>query len=374
MKMTPVQHARFWLAGLVVFALLVWALNDMLLPFLIGIAIAYFMEPLMEKLARSGWPRWLAAVFVLLLFVAGFVGLVALTFPLIRSQAIDLANAMPGYIQSAQATLTPYIEGVYEKLTPDQVEKLKQSVSEHSGAMFDWATKVFKNVWSGGLAVFDVLSLLFITPVVAFYLLRDWKGVTEKVDSWLPKKQAPTIRDLGGQINTTLSGFVRGQASVCVVLGLFYGIALTIAGLEFGFVIGMLSGILSFIPFVGSIFGLVASVGLALVQFEGYKMALIIAAIFGVGQALEGNVLTPKLVGDKVGLHSLWVIFALMAGGSLFGFVGVLLAVPVAAVAGVMVRFGLKQYLASPYYNNIKATKPGKGKAVKAKKQDNAKA
>lgn len=372
MKMTPAQHARFWFVALVVFLLLVWALADVLVPFLIGIAIAYFMEPLMEKLARTGWPRWMAAVFVLVLFVMGFAALLALTAPLVRSQAVDLANAMPGYVQSAQETLTPYIEQVFEKLTPDQVEKLKESVSNHSGEVISWATRVFKGIWSGGLAVFDVLSLLFITPVVAFYMLRDWKAITEKVDSWLPKRQGPTIRRLGGQVNDTLSGFVRGQATVCVVLGLFYGIALTVAGLNFGFVIGMLSGLLSFIPFVGSIFGLVASVGLALVQFEGYKMALIIAAIFAVGQAAEGNVLTPKLVGDKVGLHSVWVIFALMAGGSLFGFVGVLLAVPVAAVIGVMVRFGLQEYLDSPYYNNAGKDKADKGdkakKGAKAKK------
>jgi len=196
-----------------------------------------------------------------------------------------------------------------------------------------------------------VLSLLFITPVVAFFLLRDWDRILARIDSWLPRRHAPVIRAQAAKVDETLSGFVRGQGTVCLLLGVFYAIALALVGLDFGLVIGVLIGLISFVPYAGAMIGAVLSIGLAAVQFGDWTHVLIIAGIFVFGQAVEGNVLTPKLVGDRVNLHPVWVIFALLAFGSLFGFVGVLLAVPIAAILGVLVRFALERYLASPLYD-----------------------
>jgi predicted PurR-regulated permease PerM len=215
-------------------------------------------------------------------------------------------------------------------------------------------------VWSGSQSVLNVLSLIVVTPVVAFYLLVDWDRMIAKVDSWVPPRHRPTVRGLAKEINGAISGFIRGQALVCLLLGSWYAVALWLTGLNFGFLIGMIAGFLSFIPYVGSLTGLVLSVGVALVQFwPDWLMIGAVLAIFFSGQFVEGNILSPKLVGEAVGLHPVWLMFALFAFGSMFGFVGLLLAVPLAATAGVLARFGLRQYLASPLYAGGTLPHPG---------------
>ncbi|MGH7186923.1 MAG: AI-2E family transporter, partial [Pseudomonadota bacterium] len=223
----------------------------------------------------------------------------------------------------------------------------------------NWTLQALGGLLSGGLALVNILSLLFITPVVTFYLLRDWDRIVKQIDALLPREHAETIREQARLVNETLSGFVRGQATVCFLLGGFYAVALSLAGLDFGLVIGLIAGALSFIPFVGTIFGFVASVGLAFAQFDQWHRIAIVVAIFLVGQFVEGNFLTPKLVGDRVRLHPVWIIFALLAGAALFGFVGLLLAVPVAAVIGVLIRFAVSRYTASPLYGGRKLSEMG---------------
>jgi predicted PurR-regulated permease PerM len=227
---------------------------------------------------------------------------------------------------------------------------VRDAVGGASGQLFRWLLEAAGGVLRSGQAVLSLLSILVITPVVAFYLLRDWDRLTARVDSWLPRDHAEVVRTQLREIDRILAGFARGQATVCLILAAYYGGALTVAGLEFGLIVGVVAGLASFVPLVGSIGGLVLSVGLALLQFDETWRVLVVAAIFVAGQAVEGNYLTPKLVGDRVGLHAVWVMFGLLAGGALFGFVGVLLAVPVAAVIGVLARFALTQYLASPLF------------------------
>ena len=201
------------------------------------------------------------------------------------------------------------------------------------------------------LAIVRGRPLLVVTPVVSWYLLRDWDRIIAQVDSWLPRAHRDVIREQFGLIDDTLAGFVRGQATVCLILGGAYALALELAGLQYGLVVGLISGLISFIPYVGSLVGLALSVGLAAIQFDEPMRIVLIAVIFVAGQAIEGNFLTPKLVGERVGLHAVWVLFAMLAGGSLFGFLGILLAVPVAAVIGVLVRFGLARYMDSAFYS-----------------------
>lgn len=349
--MNQPRHLRFWLIGFALFALTLWVLADMLLPFVAGLAIAYFLDPSVDRLERAGLPRWAGAGVVLLSFVLVAFSVALLLLPLVQAQASLLIDTLPHYAQVLRERVQPAIEDLVHRLSPADVERLRTAAGEYAGEAVGWVGRVLRGILSGGLALFDVFSVLFITPVVAFYLLRDWDKLVARVDGWAPRPHLSTIRAQALEVNRTLAGFVRGQALVCLVLGVFYAVGLSAAGLNFGLVVGLLAGLLSFIPFVGTLFGFVTSTGLALLQFDSAWRVGIVVAIFVIGQMVEGNVLTPKLVGDKVGLHPVWVMFALLAGGSLFGFVGVLLAVPVAAVIGVLTRFALGRYLASDYYN-----------------------
>ena len=347
------KHLWFWSAALVVFGLLLWALKGVLLPFIIGMAVAYFLDPLTTRLEKSGLGRTVATSVVLLSFAALFVVLLMLAFPVLQGQFVAFAEAVPAYLEKLRALSAPWIEKLQTQLLSVPPEKIQQQAGGMAGTALSWATGTLKKIWDGGMALFDILSIILIAPVVSFYMLRDWPVMVGKVDSWLPRRQADTIRGLVRQMDEALSGFVRGQATVCVILGLIYAVALSVFGLNFGFFIGFAAGILSFIPYVGAMAGFVTGMLVCWFQFDGDTQKLsIVAAIFIVGQLLESNVLTPKLVGDKIGLHALWILFALMAGGALLGFTGVMIAVPVAAVAAVLIRFALTQYLHSSYYHD----------------------
>jgi len=297
-----------------------------------------------------GPPRWPATTLVLLFFVLVLVLALLLLVPLIQSQVVQLVDTLPQIVAWVNKTAIPSVQRLLTRLRPEDLERLQNAAGQFAGDAVGWFGAVLQGIVTGGVALFDVLTLLFITPIVAFYLLRDWDLMIASIHQWLPRQHRQTILDQVNEIDRTLAGFVRGQATVCLVLGLFYAVALTVFGLNFGLVVGLIAGLLSFIPYVGSLVGFVSSVGIATVQYDSWISVAVVVAIFVVGQAAEGNFLTPKLVGDKVGLHPVWVMFALLAGGSLFGFLGVLLAVPVAAVIGVLIRFGLQQYLTSHYY------------------------
>ena len=228
---------------------------------------------------------------------------------------------------------------------------VREALAGFADDLAKWGLALVKGIWESGLALLNLLSLVFITPIVAFYLLRDWDRIIERVKNWLPRAYADDILEQARQIDETLAGFVRGQGLVCLILAVYYSVILSVVGLEFGLIVGIGAGLISFVPFVGAISGFVAGLGLAVFQFDSWAWVGVVAAIFVVGQVLEGNVLTPKLVGERVGLHPVWVIFGALAGGALFGFVGVLIAVPVTAVVGVLMRYALGQYLDSRLYH-----------------------
>ncbi len=357
----------FWLLSVIVFIGLLVVLQEVLLPFILGLAIAYLLDPVVDRFEEK-MPRWLATSSVLMVFVIVFGSILAVVIPILQSQFLKLIAEIPSYIEQIETKLIPLLKGSYTKFFPGhEVSELDSLISDYSSEGMEWATLFVKKLWSGGGVIFNIISILIVTPVVAFYLLRDWDILTAKIDDLLPRKNLDTIRDLFKQIDETLSGFIRGQFSVCILLGAFYGISLTILGLNFGLFIGLAAGILSFVPYIGSIVGFGIGLAVAYFQFEGYHELMITAGIFMAGQMLEGNVLTPKLVGEKVGLHAVWIVFALMAGGNLFGFVGMMVAVPIAAVCGVMIRFSTLEYKKSCYYNGeIKSVT--KKKAVKKKK------
>lgn len=344
--MTRRERTVFWLVLLIIGLAGLYALTEVLLPFVAGMAIAYFFDPVVDRLERLGWSRTMGTSVVLVGFLVLAVGFILLLVPVLNAQLLQLVKVVPAVLAKLDPLIQPFLDQIDAGADGETLKKLPAI----AGDALKWLAGLVARVVSGGVAVANLLSLLLITPIVAFYLLRDWDLLVTKIDGWLPLAQRETIRAQAREVDRTLAAFVRGQGSVCIVLGIFYAVCLSVAGLNFGIVIGLFVGLISFIPFVGAIVGGLLSVGLAALQFDGWQPVAIIAGIFVVGQVLEGNVLTPKMVGDAVGLHPVWVIFALLAGGALFGFVGVLLALPAAAVVGVLTRFGLEQYLASPLH------------------------
>ncbi len=348
--MTGERQAWFWLIGLAVTVLLLWLLRGILLPFVAAMAVAYFLDPAADKLEDWGCSRAVATSIITAVFFVVVVLLAILVLPILINQIAEFAAKVPGYLEILQGYVIDLVERVQARLSAERIEELRGAVTGYLGQGVQLLGQVLGGLWSGGLALVNLLSLVFITPVVCFYLLRDWDKITDRIDSWLPRQHAAVIRRQVDLIDETLAGFVRGQGLVCLCLGTYYAVALTISGLDFGLVIGLGAGLISFIPYVGSALGMLVSVGLAVAQFADWQMVAIVAVIFVVGQFVEGNFLSPKLVGDRVKLHPVWIIFALLAGGALLGFVGLLLAVPVAAVIGVLSRFGLERYLDSRLY------------------------
>jgi predicted PurR-regulated permease PerM len=348
--MSTSRQALAWFVGLVLLGLLLKLFSPILLPFVAGFAIAYFVDPAVERLGRAGLGRWMATSLVLGLFFLLFGLLVAFLLPLVQTQILDLASKAPKLFEAAQDKVAALVSQLSAQLSAEDMERLKGAAGSFAGDALKLLGGLLGRIWSGGLAFFNLLSLIFITPVVAFYILRDWPFIVKKLDSWLPRDHAQTIRRLIAEADEMISGFVRGMGIVCLVLAIFYGISLTIIGLDFSLLIGIGAGLISFIPFVGAIVGIVAAVGMALVQFSDWAPIAAVAGVFITGQVLEGNVLTPRLVGERIQLHPVWIIFALLAGGAVFGFVGILLSVPVAAVTGVLVRYATGRYVQSTLF------------------------
>jgi predicted PurR-regulated permease PerM len=345
----------FWLAILVVFVLLLWLLSEILLPFVAGAAIAYLLTPVTDRIERLGVNRLAAAFLIITLVVMTIVVLILLVAPVLGGQLTSFIDNIPGYVTRLQSLLSdpsrPWIQKVLGAgFSADK--SFGELVTQGVG----WLTSFLKSLWSGGRALVSLFSLVVVTPVVAFYLIYDWHRMIRTADGWVPIPQRETVRQLAREIDAAIAGFVRGQTAVCLILGSFYAVALTLSGLNFGLLIGLISGVITFIPYVGSMTGLILALGVAVAQFwPAYSSILMVLGIFLVGQFLEGNLLAPKLVGESVGLHPVWLIFALLAFGYLFGFVGLLVAVPLAATIGVLVRFALQRYRESSLYTGEKA-------------------
>ena len=326
----------------------------MILPFVVGGALAYFLDPVADRLETWGLGRLLATIVISVFGILTFVLLALLVVPSLVAQAIQLVDSAPTFAQNFQTFLTERFPSLM-----DQDSILRQSLSTLGQTVQERGGELINAVFSSAMGVFNVALLIVIVPVVAFYLLYDWDRMVAAVDNLLPRDHAPTIRAIARDIDRTLASFVRGQGTVCLILGGFYAIALMIIGLQFGLVIGVTAGLLTFIPYVGALVGGILSIGLAFFQFWGeWWMIGAVAAVFFFGQFVEGNVLSPNLVGQSVGLHPVWLIFALSAFGSMFGFVGMLVAVPVAAVIGVVVRFFIDRYREGLLYQGIAGRPP----------------
>ncbi len=348
---------RLWLIAGAVTALLLYVLRDALMPFAAGIILAYLLDPLARRMERLGLSRLAASLLILIVFIVCLISALLVVVPILAKQLFALVDRVPEYIARLQAFAAEKSGPLLERFgggqpLPDVQKSLGDALKQAGG----WAAALLSSLWSQSQAVIAVLSLLVITPIVAFYVLADWQRMIALIDNCLPRPQAGAIRAIASDIDGAIAGFIRGQSLVCLFLALWYAIGLMLVGLNYGLLIGVAAGLLSFIPFAGSAAGLLVALAVGFSQFwPDWTQVALVGAVFASGQFLEGNILSPKLVGKSVGLHPVWLMFALFAFGSLFGFTGLLLAVPLAATAGVLARHGLKHYKASPLYGGAPA-------------------
>ncbi len=343
------QQVRYWGIATLVFLAVMWFLGDVILPFVLGAAIAYCLDPVADRLERMGTSRGLATGIITFFALLVFVVAALLILPMLARQAAGLVAQAPEMAANLQAFLTERFPDL-----GDSNSTIRQSLSAIGDTISSKGDELLDTVIASFSGIVNFIVLFVIVPVVAFYLLYDWDNMVAKIDGLLPRDHAPVIRQIARDIDRTMAGFVRGQGTVCLILGAFYAVALMIVGLNFGLVVGVVAGALTFIPYVGALVGGALALGLAVFQFWGdWLWILLVAGIFQFGQFVEGNILTPRLVGQSVGLHPVWLIFALSAFGALFGFVGLLVAVPVAAAIGVMARFGIVQYRGSRLYRGL---------------------
>lgn len=346
----PVRmQLKYWGIAAAVFAVMLWFLGDVLLPFVLGSAIAYFLDPVADRLERAGLSRAGATATITVAAILIFVILALAVVPALVEQTTQLVETAPDLFRNLQTFLTTHFPEMMTEGNPvrETLVSLGDTVKERGGELMN-------TVLTSAASVINILMLFVIVPVVAVYMLLDWDNMVARVDDLLPRDHAPTIRHLARQIDDTLAGFIRGMGSVCLILGSYYAVSLWLVGLNFGLVAGVIAGLLTFIPYVGAIVGGGLAIGLALFQFWGeWVWIAAVAGIFVLGQFLEGNFLTPKLVGESVGLHPVWLILALSVFGSLFGFIGMLVAVPVAAAIGVVIRFVVDQYKESRLYTGL---------------------
>ena len=349
MSLPARQQVKYWGIATAVFLVVLWGLGNVILPFLVGGAVAYFLDPVADRLERMGLSRAAATATISIIALVIFILLALLIVPMLVRQLGQLVNAAPAIFGRLQEFLTTSFPSLM-----DQESVLRETLASIGRTIQSKGGDLATGLLSSALSVINAVVFIVVVPVVAFYLLLDWDNMVTRIDGLIPRDHRETVRALARDIDRVLAGFVRGQVSVCLILGTFYSVSLMLAGLDFGLIVGAIAGLITFIPYVGALIGGALAIGLAFFQFWGeWVQIAVIAGIFAVGQFLEGNIITPKLVGGSVGLHPVWLLFALSAFGTLFGFTGMLVAVPVAAAIGVLIRFAIAQYLGSRLYQGL---------------------
>ncbi len=347
----PFSTSLYWALFAVFFLGVIWVLSSALTPFVAAMAIAYLLDPLADRLERAGLSRVAATALIMVTFFSTVILVLIIVVPIIEVQVIAFAQSVPALLKNAEEAFIKMGGPKLQTILAEQQGTKPAPVGDLAKSALEWGGGVLRSLWSGGVAIVSFVGVFIIAPVVSCYLLLDWDRLVARIDSWLPRDQAPMIRSLAKEIDRVLAAFVRGQLSVCMIQAVFYATGLSLIGLQFGLLVGAMTGLLSFIPMVGSIIGIGSAFLIGAVQFWPDPVPLaMIGGVFLMGQVLEGYVLTPRIVGNSIGLHPVWLMFALFAFGNLFGLLGLLLAVPVSAALGVLMRFGLARYLESPMY------------------------
>lgn len=361
---------KYWGIATAVLVFLLYFLGNVILPFILGGAVAYILDPVADRLERAGLSRALSVGVITAVASLIFLIAILLIIPVLIQQTGSLFTFIGNSVQNAPQIVTDLDEWLARSVPAlaNNDITIAGSLSDIAAAVQSKGGEFLNKVLSSAMSLINVIVLLVVVPVVAVYLLYDWDNMVAKIDDLLPRDHTTMIRQIAVDIDRTLASFIRGQGTVCLILGVFYAIGLMLVGLQFGLVAGAIAGMLTFIPYVGALTGGLLSIGIALFQFWGPMQNAdgelirqspdwirigIVAVIFGIGQFLEGNFLTPKLVGSSVGLHPVWLIFALSVFGTLFGFVGMLVAVPVAAMIGVLARHAIASYKQGRLYQGF---------------------
>ena len=343
------QPAIFWIAVSAIAMVALVLLRQILMPFVVGALLAYLIVPAVDRLERLGIRRALAAMIIFLPLLACLVAFLLIMLPAIIGEIRFFIDQFPHYVTTLQLLVNEATGPWLHAVMGDDLH-IEQSSADVARTMSNnWLDGFLSSLWSSGRAVISLLSLIVVTPIIAIYLAIDWHRMIATIDGWFPPKYRNDVRELGLEIHNTVAGFVRGQVVICLVLAALYAAALKVIGLNHGIVIGLAAGIISFVPYLGAATGLIVSVCVALVQFwPNWAPAAIVGGIFIVGEMLSDYVLSPRIVGRRVKLNPVWMMFALFAFGWLFGFIGVLLAIPLAASLGVILRFAGRRSLAGP--------------------------
>jgi predicted PurR-regulated permease PerM len=352
------QGLRLALIGAALLSVLVFALllvREILLPFLVGMAAAYLLDPVADRLERLGLSRTLATTVITIAFFLSLLAFLFLLLPPLAAQAGELARDLPLYLEQLRARLVPLLLDLDLPLDLSARGLLER----YAGQAIEVVAAAIAGLLVSGVALLNLVALIFVTPVVTFYLLRDWDRMVARVQDNIPRRALPAILRLAREIDEVLAGFIRGQGLVCLFLALFYGVGLWLVGLRYGLIIGLLTGVFSFIPYIGMALGGAVGLAVAAFQFQSLGPVLLVLGVFALGQFIEGNLISPRLVGARIRLHPVWMIFAALAGAALLGLIGTFIAVPVAAVLGVLLRFALERWRQSPLYDD----NPGAGPA-----------
>lgn len=345
------NQVLIWIGFFTVLILSLWIFRGILLPFVVGAALAYLLNPLVNQLQRWHFSRIWATVVVLLSILAIIISLFFMLVPVIGQQIIELIQRAPTLFRDLQNLATQYSPEISAWLGPERAAEVERAINEVARNLLGFIARLPGELVSIGMSGVSVVAFIVVAPVVAFYLLLDWEGMIRGIDNLLPRDHKAEIKGILGDIDSSMAGVIRGQGSVLLLDAAFYATALSLIGLNFGLAVGIIGGLLSFIPFVGAFVGLGLAVGIALVQFwPNLWMVALVFGVFMFWQFVEGNVLYPKLVGSSININPVWMMFALLALGALFGFTGLLLAVPMAAIASVLVRYGVRKYKESTLY------------------------
>lgn len=346
------QNKTFWI-GLLLTGTVLYILNTLeavLFPFFMGLIGAYAFNHLVSILERKHISRGIGSAIIILGFLIGVSLLITVFLPLLQQQLYILASSMPAVVENWFLLMKPLLEQSAVELGTPSAAEIKAQVTSHIGDIINWSIRLLTNVLTNGLALANILSLVVLTPIIMFYLLKDWPKIVNQLDDCIPLPQRPTVRFYANRIDNTLSEFAKGQGLVCLILMLLYSVSLWMIGVPHGVFLGFMTGFMSFIPYVGMITGLITTLAISLANFESWSQILLVISTFVIIGAIEGNFISPRLIGDKVGLHPVWIMFALLAFATWFGFLGVVLALPIAAIIGVVVRIIFQWYKTSSFY------------------------
>ncbi len=344
-------HYFGWLLLAIATGVLIYLLSPILTPFLLAAVIAYICNPMVTRMAAYKIPRTIGTILIMFLLLGVFAALILVMVPLFEKESNRLIEKAPVYLEILRNQVIPWLESRLNLSLQPDMNLLKQAVSEHWKSAGGMAAKMLPSLTSGGMAIVEFFVNLLLVPVVLFYLLRDWNQIVKQIDGIVPRYWHEQVAILARETDRILAQFLRGQLSVIFIMCIIYITGLWLAGLEFALPIGLVAGLLVFVPYLGTIVGLTLASLAAFMQFQGWTEVIPVWIVFAIGQLVEGMVITPWLVGDRIGLHPVMVIFALLAFGQLFGFFGILLALPVSAVLLVWLRHIQKRYLESDFYN-----------------------